>query len=182
MTPFPKAATLGITAKLLRAARDRIEAGELGFSQGYDRKQSLLIVVGEGSAEPEANALTAKFTRMLWEGMGFGWAETCYGEIARPSLGECLEQAPALGLQWVIVFPWTLLDPLLMGKIQDTVATYRQAHREGEIVMASPLDNHPLLLESLRERLDQAEHGDGAMNCQFCRYREVAAAADLGES
>ncbi len=182
MTPFPKAATLGISAKLLRAARDRIEAGELEFGQGYDRKQSLLLVVGEGSAEPEANALTAKFTRMLWEGMGFGWAETCYGEVARPSLGECLEQAPALGLQRVIVFPWILLDPPLMGKIQDTVATYRQARGADEIVMAPPLDNHPLLLESLLERLDQAEHGSDAMNCQFCRYREASEAADLGES
>ena len=181
MTPFPKAATLGITAKLLRAARDRIEAGELAFGQGYDRRQSLLIVVGEGSAEPEINALTAKFTRMLWEGMSFGWAETGYGEIARPSLGECLEQAPALGLQRVIVFPWILLNPPLTGQIQDMVATYLQAHEENEIVVASPLDNYPLLLESLLERLYQAEHGSDAMNCQFCRYREVSA-ADLGES
>ena len=182
MTIFPKAAALGITARLLRAARDRIEVGELEFGQGYDRKQTLLLVVGEGSAEPEANALVTKFTRMLWEGMGFGWAETCYGEIARPSLGECLEQAPALGLQRLIVFPWILFNPPLMGKIQDTVTTYRQAYPAGEIVMASPLDNHPLLLESLRERLDQAEHGNGAMNCQVCRYREVSAAVDLGKA
>ncbi|MFO1433262.1 MAG: CbiX/SirB N-terminal domain-containing protein [Candidatus Competibacteraceae bacterium] len=181
MTPFPKAATLGITAKLLRAARDRIEIGELEFGQGYDRRQSLLIVVGEGSAEPEINALAAKLTRMLWEGMGFGWAETCYGEIARPSLDECLQQVPALGLQRIIVFPWVLLDPPWMGKFQDTVATYRQAHREGEIAMAAPLDNHPLLLESLLERLYRAEHGSDTMNCQFCRYRGVSV-ADSGKS
>ena len=180
MTTFPKAAALGISAKLLQAARDRIEAGELEFGQGYDRRQTLLLVVGEGSAEPEANALTVKFTRMLWEGMGFGWAEACYGEVVRPSLGECLEQAPALGLQRVIVFPWTWFNPALMGKIQDTITTYRQAHRADEIVMASPLDNHPLLLESLLERLYQAKHGSGAMNCQFCYYREVSELANLG--
>ncbi|HYQ90698.1 MAG TPA: CbiX/SirB N-terminal domain-containing protein [Candidatus Competibacteraceae bacterium] len=182
MTPLPKAATLGISAKLLRAARDRIETSELEFGQGYERRQSLLIVVGEGSAEPEINALTAKFTRMLWEGMGFGWAETCYGEVAQPSLGECLKQVPVLGLQWVIVFPWVLLDPTLIEKIQDTVATYRQAHGENEIVVASPLDNHPLLLESLLERLYQAEHGSEAMNCQFCRYREASEAKGWGKS
>ena len=182
MTTFPKAAALGISAKLLRAARDRIETGELEFGQGYDRKHSLLIVVGEGSAEPEANALTAKFTRMLWEGMGFGWAETCYSEIARPSLGECLEQAEALGLQRVIVFPWILFNPPLMGKLQDTVTTYRQAHRGGEIVIAPELGDHPLLLESLLERLYQAKHGSGAMNCQFCRYRQASEAAGLSKS
>ncbi len=182
MTTSPKAATLGISAKLLRAARDRIEAGELEFGQGYDRRQALLIVVGEGSAEPDANAFTAKFTRMLWEGMGFGWAETCYGEIARPSLGECLDQVQLLGLQRVIVFPWTLFNPALTGKIQDTVTTYRHAHPSGEIVMAPELGNHPLVLESLLERLYQAEHGNGAMNCQFCRYREPSEATDLGKS
>jgi sirohydrochlorin cobaltochelatase len=182
MTTFPKAAALGITAKLLRAARDRIEAGELEFGQGYNRRQALLLVVGEGSTEPEANALVTKFTRMLWEGMGFGWAETCYGEIARPSLDECLEQAPALGSQRVIVFPWILFNPALMGKIQDTVTTYRHAHPSGEIVMAPELGNHPLVLESLLERLYQAEHGNGAMNCQFCRYRQASEAAGLGKS
>ena len=182
MIPFPKAAMLGITAKLLRVARNRIEASELEFGPGYERRQSLLIVVGEGSAEPEANALTAKLARMLWEGMGCGWAETCYGAVVRPSLSECLEQVPALGLRRVIVFPWVLLDPPLIGKIQDTVATYRQARGENEIIVASPLDNHPLLLESLLERLYQAEHGSDAMNCQFCRYREASGAADLGDS
>ena len=37
---------------------------------------TLLVVVGRGSSDPDANSNVAKVTRMLVEGIGFGWGET----------------------------------------------------------------------------------------------------------
>jgi sirohydrochlorin cobaltochelatase len=36
--------------------------------------ETLLMVVGRGASDPDANSNVAKVMRMLWEGFGFGWA------------------------------------------------------------------------------------------------------------
>ena len=34
------------------------------------------MVVGRGTSDPDANSNISKVARMLWEGMGFGWARS----------------------------------------------------------------------------------------------------------
>ena len=71
---------LAIDPKLLAAAADRIAATEP--AGGAARADTLLVVVGRGTNDPDANSNIAKITRMLWEGMGFGWAETAFSGVA----------------------------------------------------------------------------------------------------
>ena len=63
---------LGIDAKLLAAARDRIDAALADVAEsdiGLD--ETCLVVVGRGTSDSDANGNVAKVARMLWEGMGF---------------------------------------------------------------------------------------------------------------
>src|SRR6185295_637952 len=55
------------------------------------RAESLLVVVGRGTNDPDANAYIAKVARMLWEGLGFGWAETAFRGVAHPLVGAALD-------------------------------------------------------------------------------------------
>jgi len=75
-------ADLGIHPNLLQIARERIETAEAEFGLDYQRQDTLLVVIGRGSSDPDANSNISKITRMLWEGMGFGWAETAYTAVA----------------------------------------------------------------------------------------------------
>src|SRR5947207_14817838 len=70
---------LGIDPKLLQAAADRIAA-----AAPEGRSDSLLVVVGRGTNDPDANSNIAKIARMLWEGMRFGWAEAAFSGVAPP--------------------------------------------------------------------------------------------------
>src|SRR5262245_50234220 len=56
-----------------------------------ERSDTLLLVVGRGSSDPDANADVQKVARILWEGMGFGWAAACYIGVTTPLLPEALE-------------------------------------------------------------------------------------------
>jgi hypothetical protein len=47
-----------------------------------------LIVVGRGASDPDANSNVSKVMRMLWEGFGFGWGETCYSGVTFPLVGR----------------------------------------------------------------------------------------------
>ncbi len=70
---------LAVDPKMIAAAGERVgEAvgranAELGEVALHD---TCLVVIGRGASDPDANANVSKITRLLWEGMGFGWAET----------------------------------------------------------------------------------------------------------
>jgi sirohydrochlorin cobaltochelatase len=164
-------ADLGIHAKLLQIARERIESIEPAFGPNYDRRGTLLMVIGRGSSDPDANSNISKITRILWEGMGFGWAETAYTAVAAPLMADALERAHRLGFPRVVVFPYLLFTGRLVEQVRATVAEYQNGHPDVQAVVAPYLNTHPLLVETFLERLTEAEAGEAHMNCQFCPYR-----------
>ena len=164
-------ADLGIHPNLLQVARERIESVESAFGPDYDRRDTLLVVIGRGSSDPDANSNISKITRMLWEGMGFGWAETAYTAVAAPLMAEALERTHRLGFQRLVVFPYLLFTGRLVEQVRATVAAYQALHPEVQAVVAPYLNAHPLVVATFLERLTEVEHGDAHMNCQFCPYR-----------
>lgn len=165
------AADLGLQPNLLHVAAERIEVAEQQFATPYTRQETLLVVVGRGTSDSDANSNITKITRMLQEGMGFGWAVTCYSGVTYPLVADALERAHGLGFRRVIVFPYFLFTGRLVKKIYAAAAAYQAAHPEVKVVNASYLNNHPLVLAAFMERLREAELGTGNMNCQLCQYR-----------
>ena len=61
--------------------------------------ETLLVVVGRGSSDPDANSNVTKITRMLVEGFGFGWGETVYSGVTFPLVEPGLRQLTNLGFK-----------------------------------------------------------------------------------
>ena len=163
---------LAVDQKLLEAARQRIEEAENEAATDVDRKDTLLMVVGRGTRDPDANSNVSKVARMLWEGMGFGWAEVSYSGVASPLVDAGLKNAVKLGYRRIIVFPYFLFTGILVRRIYDWVDEAATNHPEVEILKASYLNDHELLIDTFVERVEEALTGDNAMNCQLCKYRE----------
>jgi sirohydrochlorin cobaltochelatase len=96
---------LSVEPKLLRAAAARIETAEAASTHKVARADTLLLVVGRGTNDPDANSNVAKLARMLWEGMGFGWADAAFSGVAAPLVDAALERVVRLGFARIIVFP-----------------------------------------------------------------------------
>ncbi len=160
---------LAIDAKLLQAARERIESA---LDDEASRADTLLMVVGRGTNDPDANSNVSKVARMLWEGMGFGWAETCYSGVAHPRVDAGLERAARLGFQRIVVFPYFLFTGVLVRRIYDLADKVAAAHPETSFVKAPYLNGHPLVLDAFAERVRGTLTGDNLMNCALCKYRE----------
>ena len=177
---------LAVDKKLLEAARGRIEAAEkeAEAKSGGDigREETLLMVVGRGTRDPDANSNVSKVARMLWEGMGFGWAEVSYSGVASPLVDAGLAHAVKLGYRRIIVFPYFLFTGILVRRIYDWADAAAGEHPEVEIVKASYLNDHDLLIDTFVERVEEALKGDNKMNCQLCKYREqiIGFEADVG--
>ena len=163
---------LGIDPKLLAAARDRIEAALATRASGPSRAQTLLAVIGRGTSDPDANGNVAKVARMLGEGMGFGWAEVGYSGVAHPRVDALLERAARLGFRRIVVFPYFLFTGVLVRRIYAQTDEVAARHPEIEFVKAGYLNDHPLVLDTLLERIQGIPAGDVNMNCLLCRYRE----------
>ena len=163
---------LGIEPKLLAAARARIEAALATRDPGLPRAETLLAVVGRGTSDPDANGNVAKVARMLWEGMGFGWAEVGYSGVAHPRVDALLERAARLGFRRIVVFPYFLFTGVLVRRIYAQTDEVAARHPGIEFIKAGYLSDHPLVLETFVERIEGIAAGDINMNCLLCRYRE----------
>lgn len=163
---------LAIDTKLLAASRARIEEAEAQAGPGVERKDTLLLVVGRGTNDPDANSNIAKVARMLWEGMGFGWAEIAFSGVAYPLVDQALERVTKLGYKRVIVFPYFLFTGILVKRIYDWTDEAAAAHPGVQFVKAPYLNDHPLVVDSFVERVGEMLDGSPAMNCSLCKYRE----------
>jgi sirohydrochlorin cobaltochelatase len=163
---------LGIDPKMLAAARARIEEAEAQAPAGISREETLLMVVGRGTSDPDANGNIAKIARMLGEGMGFGWSETCYSGVTFPLVAPGLEHAVRLGYRRIIVFPYFLFTGILVERIYGITDQIAAANPEMEFVKAPYLGDHELVIDTFVDRIDGIATGDNKMNCLTCLYRE----------
>jgi sirohydrochlorin cobaltochelatase len=160
---------LGIDPKLLQAAADRIAAATADKS--IPRTQTLLLVVGRGTNDPDANSNISKLARMLWEGMGLGWAEVAFSGVAHPRVDAALTRAARLGFRRIIVFPYFLFTGVLVKRIYAQTDAVAGLFPEIEFVKALYLRDHQGVLDAFCERVAEVEESPPAMNCQLCKYR-----------
>jgi sirohydrochlorin cobaltochelatase len=163
---------LGIDPKLLRAASERIESALATAGEHVPREETLLAVIGRGTSDPDANGNVAKVARMLFEGMGVGWAEAGYSGVAHPRVDATLERASRLGFRRIVVFPYFLFTGVLVRRIYEQTDAVAARHPDIEFLKASYLSDHPLVLATFAERVLGVAQGDVDMNCQLCKYRE----------
>jgi sirohydrochlorin cobaltochelatase len=162
---------LHLHAKILQLCRLRIEEAEARAQRQVPRSDSLLMVVGRGSSDPDANADVQKLARMLGEGLGFGWAATAYSGVTTPLVPEALERCHRMGFGRIVVFPFFLFTGILEKRIRQDTHDFAACHPQTEFLSAGYLDAHPLLFEVFLERAEEALEGSPNMNCELCKYR-----------
>ncbi|MEI2385349.1 sirohydrochlorin chelatase [Breoghania sp. JC706] len=163
---------LAVDTRMVRAAAARI--GEAIAAAGTDvpAHETLLMVVGRGASDPDANSNVAKVMRLLWEGMGFGWGETCYSGVTFPLVEPGLEHAAKLGYRRIVVFPYFLFTGVLVKRIYDYTDKVAARHPEIEFLKAPYLNDHDFVIDTMAERVREILEGANVMNCQLCKYRE----------
>lgn len=166
------AADLGLDARLLDAAKQRVAEALAGATDEVALKDTLLLVVGRGTNDSDANSNVAKVTRMLWEGLGVGWAETAYSGVAYPLVDAALERVTKMGFKRIVVFPYFLFSGILVSRIYKWVDAAAAVNPDLEFLKASYLNDHPKVIDAFIARLSEALDGVGNMNCQLCKYRE----------
>ena len=145
--PISLAGPLGLGEGLLPAVEDRL--APLAPDGG-----TAVLLVGRGSSFSEANADLFKTARMLWERNRFGWVEAAFVSLAPPSVAAGIERCLRLGAERVLVAPYFLNTGVLLKRIAQQARSVLPS-----VQVAEHLGLHPLVIDTLIERLSQARAG-----------------------
>ncbi|HEY9904209.1 MAG TPA: sirohydrochlorin chelatase [Candidatus Sericytochromatia bacterium] len=160
----------GITPGILDLWRDRLL--ELDQPQ-LPRKDTVLLFVGRGSSDPDANGDVYKMARILWEGSGYQTIETCFIGITHPRIEEGFRRARLYQPKRIIVLPYFLFTGVLVKKIFDITAQQQEQYPEISMTCLPEMGIQPQLLSILREREIETQLGQVQMNCEMCKFRQA---------
>jgi sirohydrochlorin cobaltochelatase len=163
----------GITPSIIELWRLRLASLDepQHNSQNISRSQTVLLFVGRGSSDPDANGDVYKMARILWEGSGYQTIETCFIGITHPRLEEGFRRARLYQPKRIIVLPYFLFTGALVKKILDLSATEQERHPNIAIAPLPEMGIQPQLLQLIREREIETQLGQVQMNCEMCKFR-----------
>ena len=165
----------GITTGILDLWRSRL--AKLDQPQ-WKRSQTVILFVGRGSSDPDANADVCKLARILWEGSGYSTVETCFIGITHPRLEEGFRRARLYQPKRIIVLPYFLFTGVLVKKIFDITAQQQEQYPDIPMTCLPEMGLHPQMFSILRERELETQLGQVQMNCEMCKFRLEAVAAN----
>jgi sirohydrochlorin cobaltochelatase len=140
------------------------------------RSETVLLFVGRGSSDPDANGDVCKLARIVWEGSGYSTVETCFIGITHPRLEEGFQRARLYQPKRIIVLPYFLFTGLLVKKIFDITAQQQEQYPDIAITCLPEMGLHPQLFSIIREREIETQLGSVQMNCEMCKFRLAARA------
>ncbi len=142
--------------------------------QGISRADTVLLFIGRGSSDPDANSDVYKLARIMWEGSGYSTVETCFIGITHPRLEEGFRRARLYQPKRIIALPYFLFTGALVKKIFNITAQQQEAHPDISITCLPEMGLHPQLFSVLRSREIETQLGQVQMNCEMCKFRLAA--------
>lgn len=163
----------GITPEIINLWRERLAELDLPAHNPHQisREETVLLLVGRGSSDPDANGDVYKLARILWEGSNYKTVETCFIGITHPRLEEGFERARLYKPKRIIVLPYFLFTGVLVTKIFKITAQQQAQYPEIQIDCLPEIGIEPPLLQVLRNREIETQLGEVQMNCEMCKFR-----------
>ena len=186
-SPYPQLSLsygrhFGITPKIIELWRDRLAELDTPKHNPHNisRADTVLLFVGRGSSDPDANGDVCKLARIIWEGSGYKTVETCFIGITHPRLEEGFRHAYLYQAKRIIVLPYFLFTGTLMEKIFNITAQQEEQRPDIDFACLPEMGIAPQMLQVVREREIEAQLGQVAMNCEMCKFRLAAAEGQTG--
>lgn len=145
-----QASHLGCHPKLVELSAKRFLDAQ-PVNRKFSAADTLLLMVGRGSRDADANSEMARFARLRWERTPVGWSEVCYTAMTQPALERGLEIAARLPFTRVVVQPHLLFCGLLAEQVRTQVDRCRTEYPQQEWILTDYLGPDPLLTDAICE-------------------------------
>ncbi len=163
----------GIAPEIIQLWRDRLAELDklLHNPHQIPRSETVLLFVGRGSSDPDANSDVYKMARLIWEGSGYQTVETCFIGITHPRLEEGFRRARLYEPKRIIVLPYFLFTGVLVKKIYNITAQQQENFPNIAISSLEEIGIAPQVFQILRRREIETQLDTVQMNCEMCKFR-----------
>jgi sirohydrochlorin cobaltochelatase len=131
----------------------------------------VVLLVGRGSTDPDANSDVAKVARLLAETTEVRGVEYGFVSLAPPDVVTSLERCLVLGASRVIVLPFFLFTGVLPRRVASQARDWAVRYPGVRVGVANILGDTDTLADLVIERYREALLGQARANCDTCRYR-----------
>jgi sirohydrochlorin ferrochelatase/(2Fe-2S) ferredoxin len=139
------------------------------------RAKTLVLVVGRGSSDPDANGDFCKISRLIGEGRGLMQVVPTFIGITTPRVEDSFELVARMRPDRLVILPYLLFAGRLVARLQTQVDAFVSRHPWIHTDLAPHLGIDERLLALIDERALQARSGSVTLACDSCQYRtEVA--------
>jgi sirohydrochlorin ferrochelatase len=115
---------------------------------GYDADDTLLLLVGRGSNDPEATQELFRFAALRGQRTPLGGIEACFLAMCEPSLEVALARAANSAFRRVVVQPHLLFHGALYDRVVAAVSQLAGQSSDKAWIGVGPLGPHPLLVSA----------------------------------
>lgn len=150
---------LGPHPALLDVLERRLdEALADGHRTPSDRAATTVLLVGRGSADPEANAELYRIARLLWEGRGYAGVEVAFVSHTAPDVPSGLDRCARLGAgpggrdKRIVVLPYFLLDGVLPDRVRQQAEGWAEANSKADVRFAEVMGPAAEVADLVMER------------------------------
>jgi len=160
---------LGVHPYMTDVLFDRIES-----VSPYDAKtaqRTVVLVVGRGSSDADANSDFCKLVRLFYEKRPFAHVLPAFIGITKPSVEESLEIVARIRPERLLIVPYFFFGGRLVNRLKDQLHTFSSQFPWIKTQLAPYLTEHPKLFALMDERLDSAVEHRSTLPCDTCQYR-----------
>lgn len=168
---FHIAPPLGVHPHMIRLVLKRLS--ESGVELGQAHSQTVVVMVGRGSSDPDANGDFYKLVRILEETSSYARVVPCFVAITRPWLPETLEYVARENPKAILIQPYLFFPGKLVHRIENEARDFSKRCPEISVRISSLLGEDPLIFELLKERISQLEAHEISLSGDPHDYRAL---------
>lgn len=150
---------------------DMLESCLLEQGLTSETEDAVVLLIGRGSSDPDANSDLYKIGRLLSERLGHLPVEMAYIGVTNPTVEAGVEKAIKLGAKKVFLVPYLFFTGVLMNRMHDKLATFKEQYKAQQFQMTDYFGFRDEVKEVFKDRAEEALQGQAKLNCDLCEYR-----------
>lgn len=140
---------IGVHGKMVDILIERIQDTNVELT-----KDSMVLLVGRGSSDPDVKRDLNEIAEMLKSKVGLDCVEAVFLTAASPSFEDGLQLAKESGYKRIFIIPYLLFTGILMLSMQKTIKNFA-SNDEQEFILCNYLGYHPSIEDMLMERIHE---------------------------